>query len=270
MNENNETGEFKPVIKKEIETESISNNLESQAATLIENIPEVTESAISAHTDEQNAINESAAGLVDKHGNSFDPSIHQVDKDGHPKESARGKLMLKRGRKAGAPSNRPQSKVNTGAPQPMQDTGQPGLSENQLQQAAVTGKVSAHLLINMSMMVGGNEFAPQIDPKTKIDEKAALESAFTDYYIATGKVDMPPGTALALTVGMYILPRFMMPTVQTKLKAKGGKIYTWWQNRKLKKQAKKAGKQNGAQSNTGNDGKRENDTSETISANLQT
>lgn len=256
------------VIKK---IDTTQYNVDAHADTLIEAIPEVTESAISAHNDEQAAITESAAGLVDKNGNSFDPSIHQVDKDGAPKESSTGKLMLKRGRKAGSTSA-VKSKVGNAATQPMQDSGQTGLNENQLQQAAVTGKVSAHMLINVSMMIGGKDFAPVVDKNTGIDEKLALESAFTDYYIATGKVDMPPNVALLLTIGMYALPRFAMPTVQTNLKAKGGKIYTWWQNRKLKKQIKKQNKEasnNGAQSDFGNDGKRENDTSETTSAGLQ-
>lgn len=264
---NDEQKEFKPVIKKEFDTESIGINIESHATDIIESIPEVTESAINIHNDTENAIIESAAGLVDKNGDSFNTAIHQVDADGKPKTSARGKLMLKRGRKAGATSMPPKSKIGSSQTQANLPAAT-GLNENQLQQAAVTGKVSAHMLINVSMMIGGKDFAPQKIAATGIDEAAALESAFTDYYIATGKVDMPPNVALLLTIGMYALPRFAMPTVQTNLKVKGGKIYTWWQNRKLKKQSKKA-KQNGSQSDIGNDGKRENDVSETTSAGLQ-
>lgn len=247
-------------------------DVQAHAAAIIENIPEPTESAIEVHAHETAQIEQAASGLVDKNGNSFDPQLHQVDKDGKPKESATGKLMLKRGRKSGATRSKPKSTVNIPGAQGKQEPGQPGLTESQLQQAAVTGNVAASMLVNVSMMIGGKDFAPGKDPATGIDEKAALDSAFTDYFIATGKTDFPPGVALTLTIGMYVLPRLTMPTVQTNLKAKGGRIYTWWQNRKLKKLHKKQAKEaetNGAQSNTGNDGKRENNAGQTISAELQ-
>jgi len=268
MNDTTET----PVNKEKPEFEIIKD-LTAQAAAIMETIPETTETAIEAHHKETAEIEQAADGLIDKNGNTFDPSLHQTDSDGKPKVSgATGKLLLKRGRKAGASTRKPKSTVNIPGAQGKQETGQPGLSESQLQNAAVTGNVAASMLVNVSMMIGGKDFAPGKDAATGIDEKAALDSAFTDYFIATGKTDFPPGVALTLTIGMYILPRLTMPTVQTNLKAKGGRVYTWWQNRKLKKlqkkQAKEAGN-NGAQSNTGNDGKRENDTGQTVSANLQ-
>jgi len=248
------------------------DNLQGHADSIIDSIPEPTESAIETHEQETARIEqEAAAGPVDKNGNTFDPSQHQTNADGSPKVSAAtGKLLLKRGRKAGAGTTRQaKSTVNTTGVQGKQVPGQPGLSEAQLQNAAVTGNVAASMLINVSMMIGGADFAPQVDQKTGIDEKAALESAFTDYFIATEKTDFPPGVALTLTIGMYILPRFMLPTVQTNMKAKGWRIYTWWQNRKLNKLKKKQAKNNGAQSNSGNDRERENDAGEKVSANLQ-
>lgn len=261
-NEENPINDDKPqfTVVKEL---AVSN----QADEIINSIPEVTESAIHAHTQQQVEIEQTSQGLTDKNGEPFSPDKHQVDSDGNPKLSAKNKLMLKRGRKSGSTASPVKSKVANPSTQgtqiPCQD------EAHKIQHAQATGKVSAHLLINMSMMIGGSDFAPQIDPKTGVNEKEALEAAFTDYYISTGKVDLPPSAALAITVAMYALPRFMLPNVQTRVKAGGGRIYTWWQNRKLKKQLKKQGKTNGAQSDTGNDGKRENDTSETISAGLQ-
>ena len=208
--------------------------------------------------------------ITDTDGNSFNADIHQIDAAGKPRIGVNGKLMKKRGRKKGsAPNVRQPGKSTIGGGPAASDTGAPALSEAQRQQAAVTGVVSASLLINVSMMLGGDDFAPVLNTEHGIDEKKALESGFTDYFIATGKTDFPPGVALTLVVSMYILPRLTKPKVQSAIKAKGGKIYTWWHERKARKLKTKQEKENGAQSNTGNDGKRENDISETTSANLQ-
>lgn len=245
---------------------NIVGSVEGVAGDIIENMPLPTESAIEAHEAEATSpdaaieapTEENGVFNRDVDGKAYSPELHQVDKEGKPRLGKNGLLMKKRKSKKGnstigGPGNTTSSL-----------TGEP-LTESQRQQAAITGVVSASMLVNLSMMIGGDEFAPVLNTEHGIDEKKALESAFTDYYIATGKTDFPPGVALTLVVGMYILPRFAHQTVRDNLKQKTGFIASWFKKRKDKKRKVK----NGAQSNFGNDGKRQDDTREETGAGLQ-
>jgi hypothetical protein len=69
-----------------------------------------------------------------------------------------------------------------------------------------------------------------------------LESAFGDYFEATGKTDIPPGMALTVAIGGYMLPRFTMPKTRSRM----GKVKDWFvkklADRKLRKHGLKAEK----------------------------
>lgn len=280
MSESNESeskfdiSEATPIAEVEIKgLDEIADGIIDEAPTPS---PEALERVLSDETESPTStpgtitpppvMGSGSAGPVDKYGDTFDPDKHQTESDGSPKLSKAGKLCLRPGNRSKSRTSKKagtnDSKVFTPGSQAVNPA--TGLSPAQEQQARVTGKVAASLLVNVSMMVGGQDFAPRVVPEQNFDEMAVLESGFADYLIATGKTDLPPGVALTTVVAMYMLPRFTMKTTQTRAKAVGGKIYTWWQNRKLKKQRKAEKKSNGAQSDTGNDGKRENDTSERI------
>ena len=253
-----------PIIR---ELDAISNDI-------IEAMPEVQAAAIEAHEKEkvipvvEPAKVSAVPGVAtDRDGVSFDAKVHVVDAAGNPSLTASGKLKKRPGQKKGATPAQPKQPSTIGG---VASTST--LSPAQKQQAAVTGNVSASLLITCSMMIGGQEFAPVIDAKTGIDEKAALSTAFTDYYIATNRTDLPPNVALILTIGMYVLPRFTHQTVRERVKSKTTGIRDWFKSLKKTKKAEKPkeAKDKNAQSDTRDDGKRKNDTGEVVSAKLQT
>ena len=277
---NDETPKIKPGGLPPARELPVVKELDSLADDIIEAMPDVSQDAIEAQagvqTPETPAAPESGPApgspgpsvAVDVDGNSFNPEIHKTGPDGKPTLSRLGKLIKKPGRKRGYTVGG-QSTI-AGVPGSTGSSDElPPLTPAQRQQAAYTGRVSASLLINVSMMIGGEDFAPRVDAATGIDEKLALESGFTDYFIATRKTDLPPGVALCCVVGMYILPRFTQPKVQNRIKTKWQKVSDWYQGRKARKQAEK-GKANGTQPDSGNDRKRQNDTGQVSGAELQT
>lgn len=220
-------------------------------AVMTENAPEPNDAAIEQHAEQaarESTTGETPAGgnagmpgarpewahLKDRNGQPFDPEKHQTNPDGSPVVSEKtGKLLMKKGRKRGGKNSASADSIVGGVgAQGKQESGQP---VNPEQQARMAGKVSAHLLVTLSTMIGGEDFQPVRDQATGIDEMSALESAFGDYFVATGKTDIPPGAALTLTVAMYVVPRFTRPKVKSRLKSIGGKIYSWWHSRKSKK-----------------------------------
>jgi len=211
------------------------------ADEIISEMPEPSQHAIDAAAEEQAAVVEMKqkhADKIDSKGRGFDPELHVVDTDGTPLLTATGKLRCKRGRKKGQSSVKPPGASS----QPMQDT---GLSEMTVQ-AAVTGKTAANMLMTVGVALGGEEWQPRVDKSTGLDEQTMLEKSFSDYFLATGRTDIPPGWALLFAIGAYSLPRFRMPKTQKRTLGAFGKLKAWLYRRKLEKE-------NGPQSDSRND-----------------
>jgi len=151
----------------------------------------------------------------DKHGNAFDPAIHDakrvLKKD--------GTFRLKRGRGAPtrhktAPPKQPSS-VNIPNRQgqgPTQAAPSPTTITNEAAAAQFAG-----LTVTMGMAIGGNDFKPHVDPKSGIDEMGMLTQTYKQYFDAKGgAVDLPPSMILLGGLAMYCLPRFQMPATKTR------------------------------------------------------
>lgn len=225
-----------------------SADISAIADNIISEMPEVQEHAIHTENMQQQQKMAEWADLRDTDGNSFDPKIHKTNKAGEPTLSTKGKLIKKPGRKAKPESERPQSVIGPSAG--THTPAAPTESEVAKQMARASGTVAANMVMQIGIVAGGEEWQPMKDEETGLDEKALMESAWADYFEATGKQDIPPGMALTVVMLGYILPRFTMPKTQTRLQ----KLKTWisekWANRKLKKHGLKAVPTNGSRDDT--------------------
>jgi hypothetical protein len=213
------------------------------AGQLVSESPEPQENAIQQASDERAA---KAAAETDSEGTPFDPATHTGTK------TVSGAWRRKSGRKPNSgganggnasqsQSSRPKLNIPGG--------GQSGESapDAKIVNARAGGVTAANLLIMLSVGIGGAEWLPRQPPVIPYDEKAALESAFGDYFAAKGWEDLPPGWALVAGIGMYAMPRFAMPRTQER--AKGfrnwiaNKYINWRANREKKKMARKFGPQ---------------------------
>lgn len=191
-----------------------SDILDGIGDMLADSMPEVQEHAINEEMEKQEKTAEQWAHLRDTDGNSFDPNQHKTDKNGNPTVTKLGKLIKKPGRK---PGQNTASVVNPPKSQ------EPDPQAAARIQSRTTGKMAANLLITFGVVAGGEEWQPVKHEQTGIDEKHMLETAFADYFEATGKTDMPPGMALTVAIVGYAAPRFTMPKTKTRL----GKIKGW-------------------------------------------
>jgi len=209
-------------------------------------------SAPSEHAIEQAAEEsreaEKLATVTDKRGDTFNPDQHATEADGTPKLTAAGNFSKRRGRKAGQ-TNSTVSVVGRSG-QGKQETGQPDMNA----QAAASGKMAAGLLFTVGTVIGGEEWQPVEDRATGLNEQNMMEKAFADYFIATGKTDIPPGWALVVAVGAYAAPRFAAPKTQKRAKNLFGKIKLWLAHRRLVKEGRqneKGEKENSGQEKGG-------------------
>lgn len=134
------------------------------------------------------------------------------------------------------------SKLGTGTQSTASVVGASSASASKEAQARAGGKGAANLLLALSVGLGGPEWQPRRivaeDKKTLLlDEKDMLESAFGDYFVATGKADLPPGWALTAACAMYALPRTQMPATQSRLQ----RAKAWLGSKVLAFRAKRAG-----------------------------
>ena len=222
-----ESEDATPELEKPESTNTTPVNLDTIANTLAESMPEVQEHAIEEEKNKNDAIAESYADLKDKAGNGFDPTIHKVNKNGEPTVSPLGNLIKKPGRKKEGSSTKSVIGVKV---DPKTDP------DHMLKmQSQASGKMAANLLMTIGIVAGGEEWQPMSDPTTGLDEKAMMETAFADYFEATGKTDIPPGMVLTVAIGGYMLPRFTMPKTQSRIQ----KVKVWFvkkiADRKLKK-----------------------------------
>lgn len=209
------------------------------AATLISEAPEPQPNAIQQASDDRAA---KADAERDAEGNAFDASIHTGTK------TASGAWRKRSGRKpagaAGGSAHSTQSsrpKLNI----PGQSGDSTGAPDAKVVNARAGGTTAANLLIMLSVGIGGAEWLPRQPPVIPYDEKAALESAFADYFEAKGWEDLPPGWALVAGLGMYAMPRLSMPVTQNRAKGfrnwVANKYINWKANRAKKKLAKRFG-----------------------------
>ena len=63
------------------------------------------------------------------------------------------------------------------------------------------------MFVQASILFFGDKWHPVVDPKKNIDEKSLLDTAFSDYFEATGVVDIPPGLTLAFVICAYASQR---------------------------------------------------------------
>jgi len=158
------------------------------------------------HAIEQ-ARQDAGGAATDKFGHAFDPAIHAANADGSPKLTPTGRFA--KISKAARPSN-------------LRIPGQPAApavaaAQSKEVAARAGGKGAANLLIALCVGMGGEEWLPRADAKSGLNEKEMLEAVFGDYFVATGKTDLPPGWALAAGLSMYALPRFAMPTTRSRV-----------------------------------------------------
>jgi len=221
---------------------------------IIDSMPEVQPHAVEGSNDAPGLIGDTEGATIppgggvewgasgaptDREGNTFDPALHAVDGEGKPKLSKAGNLQKKRGRKS-----------IVGGPTPTEK----GQSINAQATARVTGTASAAMLIQVGMVLGGDEWKPRVDTTIGLSESDMLSAAFAEYYLATGKTDVPPGLALSLAVSAYVMPRFAMPKTQTRI----GRLKQWFVakmvDRKLKKYNLKTAKRAEETKETNEDG----------------
>lgn len=144
----------------------------------------------------------------------FDPAVHAVDSDGNPKRKANGDYQKKRGRKAGSGKATPIKGVKV----------EPSAEEQKSKAtAAMLGASAAGAVFQIGIALGGDEWRPQVNPDVGLNEAENLQQAFYEYFMATGKTDLPPAMALTICISGYALPRLSMPKTQSRL----GKLRDW-------------------------------------------
>ena len=213
------------------------------ASEIMNNQPGVSENVV----NDEKANSEKAP--VDKYGRTFDPDLHKVDAAGVPLTSDKTKLLhVKPG------------KVKSAKPKPGDSAFIPPTSAgdqarnnqaNNDQEAAATGMAMASMIFLVGQQLGGEEWKPLKNEELGLDESDVMNQACVNYCKAKGVRDIPPGWALVIALSMYSLPRLNKPKTSNRIKA--GWYYL---------KSKISRKTNGTQSDTGNDGKRENKSSE--------
>ncbi len=204
--------------------------------------------AIEAHGAAEVETIQAAAGVVDSKGVKFDATVHAVNADGEPSLTSLGKFRKKKGA----------SKVanTTGAV----------VAEQAKQNARAAGYLAADMMVHSSMMILGSEWAPigskDIQADAAYDEHGNLRRAFGDYFEAKGISDFPPGIALSIAVSGYILPRIAAGK-ETKTRLAKAKFWITDKFNGMKRKRKDA-----AQSDTGNNGERKDDTSKAASGDV--
>lgn len=231
------------VVSAPTDTVESTGNVVSIATELAQAMPEVQEHAVQQAAREQSA---QEAAPTDKAGDVFDPARHVVGADGKGILTVRGTWAQRRGRKAG--NSTPVTTANTvrnstlGGPAAPASPQQMQVMQQQAQeaQARASGVAAAELLFALGQMIGGEEWAPMENKTIGLDERPLMHKAFGDYFVATGKTDIPPGMALTVCIIGYAAPRFAMPKTQTRFAKIKAAVVQWWTNRKLRKMGMEA------------------------------
>jgi hypothetical protein len=224
-----------PNLKPNIDSDNIQTataTLDSIGAELTNSMPEVQQHAIDQELENKSESTAKFSHLTDKNGDGFDPKRHKTKRDGSPTVSKLGKLMLKPNAKK-HDSTKPEQ-ASTAQYAGQLDDIKPELSDAEKQQCTALGKVSANMIFAAGRMLGGEEWQPV--KQQGYDEASALEQAFADYYIASGKTEMSPAAGLGMALCAYALPRFTMPETKKKTASLSKRVFAWWHNRRGKRE----------------------------------
>jgi len=222
-NDNKVENENTPPVENE------AGSVDTLSGILAESMPEVQDHVVQAAQEREEALQSET--LTDVDGTVFDPEIHRHKKDGSPTVTKLGRFSLKPGKATGdSPRHKPKTGGFVGGTKP----DSPKIEPEKIQ-AAASGKMAANLLMTLGVTIGGEEWNPVTNHEYGINEKDMLEQAFADYFIATGKTDLPPGMVLTVAIGGYVLPRFTMPKTQTRMQKAGSWIKEKYINWKLRK-----------------------------------
>lgn len=238
---------MEPEVIAEPVADSTSHAVDDIASQTAESASESNPAAMAALRESQlasapvvravgDAATQSTGDATDSKGNRFDAAVHHANDDGTPK-LYNGKLRRKRASKVGTVST-----VNAGTPAAQSPAPVPQLTAEQIAKARLSGRVAADLFIKTCESVGGDDFAPiaeTVEGFGKIDERADMQLAFADYFVATGKTDFPPGAMLCLVVSQYGMRRFAMPNTKTRvanlMTRVGARFALWRANRAKRK-----------------------------------
>jgi len=157
-------------------------------------------------------------GKTDFSGRPFDPSLHMVDEAGMPKLTKTGFIRSKPGQGFRAETSRLDP---TAGDVPAEEAPRP-IAKSTESEIQATASVSAHLFVRTAVLVGGDEF------EAESDEQAHLTKSFADYYRAKGITDIPPGAALALGLGFFVLKRWNRPAVVERRKTIWARVKGWY------------------------------------------
>jgi len=160
--------------------------------TMVENMPKESQGP--------QAVTEGSA--PDSSGAVFDPSLHQLGKDGSPVITKKGLFKKRRG---------------TGTKSKIADMTPPDSMAN----FQACGSTSAEIIFIACQGIGGPDWTP------RDEERAYMTEAFTQYYTAKDVQDLPPGVILATALISYGAPRFVMPTTQGRFK----RAVAWTKNK---------------------------------------
>jgi len=233
----NENADFKTPENEEVSrapsSAGRSTNLETIAADLITDMPQVQEHALAQERANDDAKNSEYEHLKDVDGNAFNSERHKTDKNGEPTQTKKGNLIKKGGGRK--PKTEKQKSYIGGNASPENNH-----AAQLTAQARASGTVAANLLMTLGIALGGEEWQPRADHASGLNEKTMLENAMSDYFESTGQTDLPPSMVLIVAIGAYALPRFTMPKTQSRLSSVKSGIKKWFINRKLKKMGLKA------------------------------
>lgn len=179
-------------------------------------VPRETADAADAAAAADNAVSDAQAALI-----GFDPALHLTNSDGTPRLTKSGAYMRKRGPAKGST---PKSKAGdtdlfsdapTDVPRETQPAAAPATTAATLNNRAV-----AAMLVTTCTTLAERVIGPEW--KAEKDETKALTDAARVYLDSIGGLEISPGTALAIAVVGYSLPRLAVPNTQTKLQKLGG------------------------------------------------
>lgn len=217
------------------------DGLNATADSIIDETPEpqqhaIDQAAADAQSDPDSVAPEAAE--TDILGVPWNPELHATSATtGRGVKTAKGVWRKRKGLKG------TESRIGAGASSsaPKADPAEVARSNSELQ-ARKGGEMMATLMIRISCGIGGESFIPKVIEAPggiKFNEHEMLSGAFGDYFVATGKGDLPPGWALLGALCMYYLPRLQEPQVKARVggiagwfKDKTERAFIWWKYRK--------------------------------------
>lgn len=229
-----------------------ADDLDATADQRAAEAPEPQQHAIDQAQSDAAAAGDTASAVeLDALGIPWDESIHAKGSDGKGVRTAQGTWRKRRGLKGSASYIGGRAKATAPSPEDPEATQRKTLEA----QSRLAGAMVAQTMIHISAGIGGHAFLPkdiQLAPGVTYNEKDMLVTAWGDYFVAKGVVDVPPGVALTGALFMYYAPRFREPEVRKR--ASG--IVAWFKDRaewvylKIKHRGKKVPAQSKSRSNS--------------------